>query len=206
MKITRISPQRGNSRRLSVFLDGDYAFSLNRRTCDRLGLEPGTELTDADVERIRHEEQLAEAKEYAALLLSYRARTTSEMRGRLLKKGFDAAITDAAIARLVELKLLDDERFARDFVEDRINIGRKGKFRVRGELVKRGVEGRTIDRAIDAAPDEAAAARELVQKLAPRYRGFEPAVRRQRLYALLARRGFGLDTIRAVLDIKDTGD
>lgn len=206
MKITRISQQRRNSRRLSVFLDDSYAFSLNRKTCDRLGLEPGQELADADVERILHEEQLAEAKEYAALLLSYRARTVSEMRQRLLKKGFDPATTDAAVKRFIELKLLDDERFARDFVEDRINIGRKGKFRVRGELVKRGVEDRTIDRAIDAGPDETAAARALVERLAPRYRGLEPAVRCQRLYGLLARRGFGLDTIRAVLDIPHTGD
>jgi regulatory protein len=206
MKITRIKPQRRNSRRLSVFLDGSYAFSLNQKTCTRLGLEPGQELTDVDVERILRDEQLAEAKEYAALLLSYRARTTAEMHERLLKRGFDPAIADAAIGRLTELKLLDDERFACDFAADRVSIGHKGKFRVRGELIKRGVERKTIDRAIDAAPDEEPAARELVRRFRPRYAGLEPATRRQRLYALLARRGFGLDTIRSVLDIPDNGD
>ena len=206
MKITRIKPQRRSSRRLSVFLDGNYGFSLDEKTATRLGLQPGMELSQADVERITKEEELAKAKEYAVLLLSYRARTVAEIRNRLKRKGYPEEIANAAIGRLVELKLLDDAKFAADFVEDRIKIGHKGKFRVKGELMKLGVEGKEIDRALEDAPDELPAARDLVRRFSPRYAKLEPAVRRRRLYALLARRGFSLDTIRAALDITDPAD
>ncbi|HDR00423.1 MAG TPA: hypothetical protein ENN51_09100 [candidate division WOR-3 bacterium] len=203
MKLTRLEPQRRSKRRVSVFLDGAYAFSLDEKTVSRLELAPGAELTEADVERIVRDEQLSRAKEYAALLLSYRARTEKEMQERLARKGFAPDIVAAAMARLRELKLLDDEQYARDFTRDRVTIGRKGKWNVRGELMKRGVERKTIEAALAEAPDELEVARELAAKYRRRHARLEPEVLRRRLYAMLARRGFTPDVIRQALEMPD---
>jgi regulatory protein len=203
MKITRIKPQQRSSSRYSVFLDGAYSFSLDAKTVTALGLSPGMELSEADVKRILHDEQLRKAKEYATLLLSYRARTDHELRERLERREFPPDVITEAMDRLAELKLVDDTRYAHDFARDRVEIGKKGKWRIRGELIKRGVDRKEIDQALEQAPDELKAARELVTRYRPRYARLEPDVGRRRLYALLARRGFSVDTIREALSLPE---
>jgi regulatory protein len=203
MKITRIKPQQRSSSRYSVFLDGAYSFSLDAKTVTALGLSPGMELSEADVKRILHDEQLRKAKEYATLLLSYRARTDHELRERLERREFPPDVITEAMDRLAELKLVDDTRYAHDFARDRVEIGKKGKWRIRGELIKRGVDRKEIDQALEQAPDELKAARELVTRYRPRYARLEPDVGRRRLYALLVRRGFSVDTIREALSLPE---
>jgi len=199
VKITALEPQKRNKRRVSVFLDGNFLFGLSSETVGALGLHVGCEVDRADLDRIVLEEQLHAARQYAFLLLSYKARTTSELTQRLTRKGFSPDIVSRTLQRLAELKMVDDAGFARRFAEDRIAIGHKGKWRVRGELLKRGIDRQQIDAAIEQAPDETAAAREVAEKYLSRNRRLEPAVLKRRLYALLARRGFSPDTIRKVM-------
>jgi regulatory protein len=195
VKITALQPQIRNKRRVSVFLDGDFLFGLSTETVG--------EVDRADLDRIAFEEQLHAARQYAFLLLSYKARTTSELKQRLGRKGFSPDIVSRTLERLAELKMVDDAGFARRFAEDRITIGHKGKWRVRGELLKRGIDRKQIDAAMAEAPDEVAAAKEVAAKYLSRNRRLEPDVLKRRLYALLARRGFSPDTIRQATNIDD---
>ena len=201
MKITALQPQRRNKRRVSVFLDGTFLFGLSSGTVGALGLHVGREVDRAELDRIALEEQLHEARQYAFLLLSYKARATKELTQRLTRKGFSSDIIARVLQRLAELKMVDDAGFARRFAEDRISIGHKGKWRVRGELLKRGIDRQQIDAALEQAPDEVAAAREVAGKYVSRNRRLEPDVLKRRLYVLLARRGFSPDTIRQVIDL-----
>jgi len=205
MRITALEPQKRNRRRVSVFLDGNFLFGLSGDTVAALGLHVGREVDRADLDRIALEEQLHEARQYAFLLLSYKARTTSELTQRLTRKGFSPDIVTSTLQRLAELKMVDDAGFAKRFAEDRINIGHKGKWRVRGELLKRGVNRQQIDAAIADAPDETAAAKEVAAKYVSRNRRLEPDVLRRRLYALLARRGFSPDTIQRAMRLEADG-
>jgi SOS response regulatory protein OraA/RecX len=56
---------------------------------------------------------------------------------------------------------------------------------------------------MEQAPDETAAAKEVAEKYLSRNKRLEPAALKRRLYALLARRGFSLDTIRKVIGIHE---
>jgi len=203
VRITALQPQRRSKRRFSVFLDGNFLFGLAAETVAALGLRVGTEVDRAKLDEIAREEQLHQARQYAFLLLSYRARTTTELRQRLTRKGFSPDIVSHTLQRLGELKMIDDAGYARQFVQDRVSIGHKGKWRVRGELLKRGVAREHIEEALAAAPDETAAAREVAEKYLSRNKRLEPAVLKRRLYALLARRGFSPDTIRHVTDVEE---
>jgi regulatory protein len=203
VRITALQPQVRNKRRVSVFLDGNFLFGLSSETVGALGLHVGREVDRADLDRIALEEQSHAARQYAFLLLSYKARTTSELTQRLTRKGFSPDIVARTLQRLAELKMVDDAGFARRFAEDRINIGHKGKWRVRGELLKRGVDRKQIDEAIAEAPDEVAAAKEVAQKYLSRNKRLEPAILKRRLYAFLARRGFSPDTIRHVTNLEE---
>jgi len=199
MRITALQPQKRNKRRVSVFLDGTFLFGLSQETVAALRLREGMEVDRAELDRIAREEQLAQARNYAFLLLSYKARTAAELKQRLTRKGFSPETVQSTIDRLAELKMVDDAGYARQFVEERVNIGHKGKWRVRQELAKRGISREQAEQALAQAPDEVAAAREVSEKYRARNRRLEPAVLRRRLYAFLARRGFSPDTIRASL-------
>jgi len=201
VRITTLQPQRRNKRRVSVFLDGNFLFGLASETVAALGLRVGMEVDRGKLDDIAREEQQYQALQYAFLLLSYKARTTSELKQRLARKGFAPDIVSRTMQRLIELKMVDDEGFARRFAEDRITIGHKGKWRVRGELLKRGVAKEHIEDALATAPEEKEAAREVAEKYLSRNRRLDPDVLRRRLYAFLARRGFSPDTIRQVLGV-----
>jgi len=204
MRITALEPQQRNKKRVSVFLEGQFLFGLAADTVAAMGLRVGMEVDRARLDEIVREEQLYQARQYAFLLLSYKARTTAELKQRLGRKGFPPEVVSHTLQRLAELNMIDDAGYARQFVQDRVSIGHKGKWRVRGELLKRGVAKEHIEEALAAAPDEAEAAREVAQKYLSRNRRLEPDVLRRRLYAFLARRGFSPDTIRRVTDMDET--
>lgn len=204
MRITGLRSQsRRSSRRVSVYIDGSFAFGLAQETVQALGLAEGMDVERSELDRICREDQLHHARNYAYLLLSYKARTSAELRQRLARKGFGPDVVQATLARLAELGMVNDEKFARQFAEDRVNLGHKGKWRVRAELRKRGVAREQVEQAIAGAPDEAVAAREVAAKFRARNRRLEPEVLKRRLYGFLARRGFSPDTIRQVLDVTD---
>jgi regulatory protein len=155
--------------------------------------------------------------EAAARFLEVRSRSVSEVRRRLGGAGYRVDLVEGAIARMTELGMLDDEVFARAWVESRDRARPRGERAIREELHLKGVDRATIDvvlgerrdRAVetgsdgdgDLAPpsaDRTAAERLLAKNARALARVADPRQRRQRAYALLARHGFDPETCRDV--------
>ncbi|HLQ49432.1 MAG TPA: regulatory protein RecX [Candidatus Dormibacteraeota bacterium] len=145
--------------------------------------------------------------EAAARFLEARARSIGEVRRRLTSAGYQADLVEGAITRLGELGMLDDEAFAKAWVESRDRARPRGERALADELRLRGVDRTVIVAALDErreasaaaesdddeiAPsaDEAAATRLLERNSRLLARVADPRARRQRAYALLARNGF----------------
>jgi regulatory protein len=145
--------------------------------------------------------------EAAARFLEARARSIGEVRRRLTSAGYQADLVEGAITRLGELGMLDDEAFAKAWVESRDRARPRGERALADELRLRGVdravivaaldERREASAAVDAdddeigpSADEAAATRLLERNSRLLARVVDPRARRQRAYALLARNGF----------------
>ncbi len=199
MKITGLKPQKRGKKRLSVFVDGEFAFSLDKETVARFRLQEGKNVSADFLKEVVLDEQFRQCRDYALLLLSYRARSEKELTARLKKKGYSEEIIEKVRKRLSELRLIDDERLARDYIEDRIKIGHKGRWLVRAELLKMGIKKELIDKQLKQAPDETEAARMVVEHYLPRYRKLDEVTRKRRLIGVLARRGFSPETIEKVL-------
>src|SRR5512146_1728847 len=82
----------------------------------------------------------AEVVDAAARFLEARPRSVAEVRRRLLTAGYRAPLVDAAIERLTGLRYLDDEAFARAWVESRARARPRGEIALRRELRLTGVE------------------------------------------------------------------
>jgi regulatory protein len=173
-------------------------------------------------------EDISEVTDAAARFLEARPRSESEVRRKLTTMGYRAELVDDVIGRLLVLGYLDDDAFARSWVESRDRARPRGEHALRRELGLKGVDRQLVDGILgerrddaraeglaagdgdSASPDDAAAERLLRKKLPALLRETDMRKRRQRAYALLARSGFGPDVCsavsRRVLDEAPTDD
>jgi regulatory protein len=167
-------------------------------------------------------EDSAVVMEAAAAFLTVRPRSVDETRRRLRHLGYRHDLVDQVVTRFIEIGYLDDEAFARAWIESRDRARPRGGEALRRELSLKGVDRAVIDAVIEGrdalpaadpdpgtppgpTPDEHAAARLLARKAAALSRETDPRRRRQRAYALLARNGFSPDVISAALG-RETAD
>jgi len=154
--------------------------------------------------------------EAAARFLEARSRSVSEVRRRLTGAGYRADLVEGAIERMTELGMLDDDVFARAWVESRDRARPRGERAIRDELRLKGIDRSTVDLVMEerreaaeergvedsadasVGPDRAAAERLLAKHRRALLRVADPRQRRQRAYALLARNGFDPETCREV--------
>jgi len=159
----------------------------------------------------------------AARYLELRSRSVDEIRRHLRAARFPESLVEPAIARLVELGLLDDLAFAQAWVESRDRARPRGSQALRRELALKGIDRETIEgllagrrdapEAADSgtadegttdavaepgSPDERAADKLLLKNRVALARVADPRLRRQRAYALLARNGFDPEICRDV--------
>ena len=145
----------------------------------------------------------------ALRFLESRARSTAEVRQRLVTHGYRPDLVENCLSRLTELGMLDDEAFARAWVESRDRARPRGERALRAELHQKGVERAIVDAVLEdradtsddpSGPgvDEDAARRLLIKNARALERIADPRARRQRAHALLARNGFDPDTASRV--------
>jgi regulatory protein len=135
--------------------------------------------------------------------LEARSRSVAEVRRRLTEAGYRIELIEGAVARLIDIGVLDDEQFARLWIESRDRARPRGEQALRRELALKGVERAVVDQLLDerrgdggdeSSVDAEAAERVLVRHARSLERVADVRVRRQRAYALLARNGFDPET------------
>lgn len=208
--ITSLEPQVNNDQRVSVYLDGEFAFGVHEDIVVKHGLREGDVLTEEQRAEIERDEQYVTAKQAAFDYLAHKARTEEEVRRKLREKDVSTVVTDEVIARLEELEYLDDEAYARDYVRNRFSNKKYGPIRIRRELLKRGIDRHLAETAVDelvAERDMKAAAWTHAEKRWPGLVGEDdPRRRKQKMYRYLRRRGFTSDTIYSILDRLERGN
>lgn len=196
-KVTALLAQRRRGDRVNVYLDGEYAFGLRDRVAARL--RSGQSLSEEEIEGLLEEDTLEEAYDKVLGFLSYRPRSSAEIRRYLRKKKTPPRAIEKVVERLGEAGLLDDLSFARFWVENREKFRPRGARMLRYELRGKGVEEAVIAQAL-ADLNEKESALRAAQKVFPRYSKLERREFRRRLGSYLARRGFAYPVIGEVLD------
>ena len=200
-RITALAPQRGRRARLNVFLDGRFAFGVNQEAAARGGLRVGMVLDDAGVAQLRDEDEAARFYGDALRYLSFRPRSTSEVERYLRRRGADETVLTSTLERLHRAGLVDDEAFARYWVENRGLFSPRGARALQAELRARGVDQARIDEVLeekDEGEDERAYQAGL-KRLRLLARCDEDEFR-QRMGAFLQRRGFDYETTRSAAE------
>jgi regulatory protein len=212
MQITAITAQQKDKNRINVMVDGKYRFSLDIFQYADLGIKVGREYTEEELVELETESQFGKVYARALEYCLMRPHSAKEMRDYLYRKtrdvmtktktgelkirpGVSATITQRVFDRLVEKKYIDDEKFARFWVENR-NL-RKGssKRKLQAELRAKGVEGGIIERLlVDSERRDENEIMKIIAKKRSRYPDD------QKLMQYLARQGFSYDDIKQALN------
>lgn len=152
MKITDVVPQQKNKNRVSVFVDGEYSFSLDGADALRLGVKIDAEITDKDIEVYNLESNLSKAKAKAFDIVSRKQVTERELRLKLADKGYDKMICDIVIETMREYNYINDADYCETFLEYAKSKG-WGILKIRSELKRRGVDDKTVNTALEEFSD-----------------------------------------------------
>jgi regulatory protein len=192
-RVTAIGEGKRRKRRVNIFLDDKFAFSLEADVARKEGLRVGQELSEGDIETLAGAELSQRCLNAALRYLAYRPRSEAELGERLARRGFDSETVAATLARLKEQGLVDDLAFAQFWKENRQSFSPRSQWLVRRELKAKGVAEELIARVADVDDEDSAyqAAIAKAHRLPiSDYQGF-----RRRLGEYLKRRGFGYGLI-----------
>lgn len=144
---------------------------------------------------------LGDAYDAAVRYLGPRPRSVAEIKRHLRTKRFDEAAQDKAIDQLRAQRYIDDEAFARYWVEQRLKFRPKGDRALVSELMQKGVARETIDLVIGEADPESETdrARAAIRRPLTRWLAMDDHERKRKIHQYLAARGFGYDVIEAVI-------
>src|ERR1035437_3536895 len=161
MKITAISPQVRDVNRVNISVDGKYRFSLDIYQLLELGIKVNAEYDEAQLVSLEQESQFGKTYARALEYCLSRPRSSREVKNYLYRKtrqtidkngnkktGISESITARVFDRLVEKKYLDDEKFARFWIENRFVSKGVSRRRLENELGAKGISSTIIGRLI----------------------------------------------------------
>lgn len=196
-QITQLKVQKRDKDRVSVFLDGEYAFSVSILAAANLRREQ--ELSESEIAKLRREGDAHLAYQRAVRYLGYRPRSVAETERYLAGKGYASDVVTEVVQRLEKQGYLDDEAFAQFWVENRQQFRPRSRRALAHELRQKGVAPDVIDAAIEDVGDTDAAWAAVHSKLV-RWAEQDEFEFRQSVMAYLSRRGFGYGVCREVAD------
>ncbi|MBI2844152.1 MAG: regulatory protein RecX [Armatimonadetes bacterium] len=199
--ITAIEPQKRRSNRRSIYINGQFMAGVDESVVAELGLKAGQQVDADRLAEVLHTEEIRRARESALTLLDYRARTAKELERRLLQKGHSEDAVARVLEQLEKVDLISDERFAADWVANRVAYRPTGRYRMMWDLRKKGVPPEVVEEALEQVDEEKEfeMALELAERKLGEARTRDPETKRK-LSAFLQRRGFHWETVSRVFE------
>ena len=192
MRITSLE-RRPRRSTLDLYVDDELALTLSHDTCVTFDLRAGQKISQERLTTVREAEATHIAMKSALRLLAYTPRSEHELRDRLGKRGITVEACEATIGRLREVGLLNDEEYARSFVESRNRTSPRGRRLVAAELRSKGVDAKLADESAFTLSDADAAYRAGARRARSLLKLDHQKFRR-RLGNFLMQRGFDFET------------
>ncbi len=168
MKITNITLQAKNQDRVNVSVDGTYRFSLEVYQVTEFGIKIGNEYSEEEISLFEQESIFGKLYARSLEYVMMRPRSAKEVRDYLWRKtrttryksrsgeikeraGVSQLLADRVFDRLVEKNYIDDERFARFWVENRNMRKGASKRKLQNELRAKSVDQTIIDQVVSTS-------------------------------------------------------
>lgn len=202
-KVTSVEQQKSNPRRFNIFLDGKFAFGADEDLVVNYRLVLGKLIETQDLEKLLFEAQVGKLMERMYTLFSIRQRSEKEVRDRFkykTKEEISEIVIESLIQNLKQKNLIDDEQFAKSWVESRRVSKQKGKIAIKSELAQKGISGEIIEKVMGgSAIGEDEIAMHALEKKMKSWKRVEPQKLKQKIFNFLGRKGFEYNVILTVI-------
>jgi len=201
--ITKIENQKKNKERFNVFIDGQFACGISGDTLIKFGLSANDKITDETLNEIKNFDEYLYSKKISFDFLSYRIRSEKEIRDKLKLKEISPGTIERTVEHLKELKLLDDEEFAKQLVREKLSSKPVGKAVLKQKLYQKGIPADITERILEESfndTNEKEFVKEIFNKYFNRVKGLDIMKQRKKMFDYLARKGFDFELIKEVIN------
>ena len=204
-----------------LFLNGTPFVVIHASLVEKFGLRIGLEIEAEIIEKLIAADEVMRAKNYALRLLREekdnttvdgseaprpvgkpKIYTKNEMEQRLEREGFSTKAIETTIEELIHSGHIRDRKYAENWIARRQKSNPRGKTLLKNELLDKGIDRETAEQVVAKVEteDETKVALQIAQKRVKQYKRLPIHVAKRRLHGFLARRGFGSEVVRHVLD------
>jgi regulatory protein len=201
-QITDIKPQKRQGR-FNIYLDGKYSFAISAESLVKAGLSINQEISSDSIEKLIKEDEFGKIFESALKFISFRPRSEKELQDWFKRKEVGGETQKMVVKKLKHLGFLNDEEFAKWWIEQRTEFHPSGGRLIKMELKQKGISEDIIARLLDcyiAKGTEIDLAKKVLEKKLPRLKNYKGLELRKKLQNILAQRGFSWETIKELVD------
>jgi regulatory protein len=203
-QITALKPSSSDPNRIAVRVKRKTIGVLHAEQVQALGLAVGTVLDEKLAAKVAAAATAEAARGDAIKIIRRRAIGSAELANKLRLKGHAADVIASVVQRLTEKRLLNDEAYAKSVIEAQLHRKPAGPRLLKHKLMQKRLPGAMVDKLVEHATetrDQIGEARAMAQaKLrTTAFKKLDPLTRKRRIFGMLARRGYDMDTIHGAL-------
>lgn len=199
-QITDIKSQK-RKKRFNIYVDGKFSFGLDADTLIKSGLQINQEISQEEIEKLVKENEFVKVYDRVLKFFSYRPRSEKELQDWFKKKNVGEETKKLVIRKLQKLGYLNDEEFAKWWIEQRTTFKPMGRRLLEMELRQKGIAKDLITKLLHGyVATERDQAQKIAEKKWERLKSLPYKESREKLGAFLARRGFSWEVIKEVVD------
>lgn len=200
----KITYKKGKGDKIHISVDGEYALTVDETYFYSLNIKENQEMDSSEFNKIAEKIGERRAYNYAVSLLSRRDHTRKELRDKLALKDH-GQFAENVLDKLTEQGFLSDERFARMYIRELVNLKGYGKRRIEQELFRKGVDRELVREVLSETEIPEGRLNELINKKYLRYLDTEKG--RQKTVNALMRLGYSYGEIKEALrEISENDD
>lgn len=186
-----------NRKRINIYIDGEFSFSINKDVVVNSRLYKGLEVNEKQIIKLKDSDSLQRCMDAAFNFLSYRPRSEMEMKQRLRRRGFSQEMIEKVIYKLKKKAFINDTEFVRYWLDNRAEFNPKGRTVLKIELKQKGIRRDLLNDMIGNVDEEDNAYRAALKRTRV-LNNLEYDEFKSRLFTYLKWRGFGYEIIEIV--------
>lgn len=197
----KITAKSGRKDKMHIYIDGEYLLTVDELFWFSCGLVSGDEINEEELTAFEEAAGSRRAFNSALNSLDYRDHSEKEIRAKLLRK-HDADYVDEAVEKLIELDLVNDERYAENYARELFERKKFGKMRIKSELRAKGISADIANAAVEELfeEEEPDNVQRIVDIIGKRYYNrMNDEVGRKKVFSALQRMGYSFSDIREAM-------
>lgn len=145
--VTKIEIQKNNNKRVNVYVNQEFGFACSTELIYMYNIVKGKNLKLENIKEIVDEDNYIKCKSLALKIIEKSYKTEKQVVDKLVRKEYENHTIDRVVNFLKEYKFLDDEKFIRIYIDEKIKS--QGKNKIRCALVKKGIDKISIESELE---------------------------------------------------------